>query len=70
MKFRVTRDKITIINKLDIPKFFEFITAIKTTAKGEIAVSLEQQGIEASASSLQPITVGVPTVHILQVWKT
>lgn len=48
----VTKEKITITNELDIPKFFEFITSIKSTAKNEIAASLEAQRIEASESSL------------------
>ena len=48
----VTKEKITITNELDIPKFFEFITSIKSTAKNEIAASLEAQRAEASESSL------------------
>ena len=58
---QVTRDKITISTELDIPKFFEEISAIKEMAKEEIAVSLEAletKGLNESLPYLQTVSGG------------
>ena len=55
---QVSQDKITISTELDIPKFFEEISAIKETAKEEIAISLEAleaEGVEESLPYLQNV---------------
>jgi site-specific DNA recombinase len=57
-EIQVTKDKITISTELDIPKFFEEISAIKETAKEEIAVSLETLGTKGVEESL-------PYLHIV-----
>ena len=61
---QVTKDTIKIRTEMDIPKFFEAITAIKHSAKTEIAASLEAQAVEASASSLQTVRSEYRQQHI------
>ena len=57
-EIKVTKEKITIVTEMDIPKFIEAITSIKYSESVEIAASLETletQGIEASTSFLYTV---------------
>jgi site-specific DNA recombinase len=77
-EIKVTKDKITIVTEMDVPKFVEAITSIKHSAAPEIAASLaalETQGVEASASFLQAVdsrsshsmqNTGIEMQHLLQ----